>query len=86
MLRLKERCVARTLTEVLHSRNPYSPDDTTIDIRYKAEEWLIRIKKLLNWHFIHLFDSFQLWVVHVPNEGPVRTFGAIADGPFVVQP
>ena len=72
--------------EVLHSRNPYSPEDPTIDIHYKVEEWLIRIKKLLSWHFVHLVDSLQLWVVQVPNEGPVRTFGALADGPFVVDP
>lgn len=72
--------------EVLHSRNPYSPEDPTIDICHKAEDWLARIKMLLSWHFVHLVDSQELWVIQVPNEGPVRTVGAIADGPFVVQP
>jgi hypothetical protein len=29
--------------EVLHSRNPYSPEDPAIDIHYKAEEWLLSV-------------------------------------------
>ena len=70
---------------VLHSRNPYSVEDPTIDIRYKAEEWFARIKKLLSWHFVHLVDAPELWVIQVPSEGAVHAFSAIADGPFVVQ-
>jgi hypothetical protein len=72
--------------EVLHCRNPYSPEDPTINIRYTVEEWLSRIKTLLSWHFVHLVDSLELWVIQVPNEGPVRAVRAAAGGPFVVQP
>lgn len=77
---LYDRCA-----EVLHCRNPYSPDDPMIDIKYRLEEWLDRIKRLLGWHFVQLVDSLELWVVQVPNEGPVRAFRAAADGPFVVE-
>jgi hypothetical protein len=27
-----------------------------------------------------------LWVVQVPDEGPIRGFVGAADGPFVVEP
>ncbi len=72
--------------EVLHCRNPYAPGDTTINLHFTVEEWLRRIKILLNWHFVQLVDIPGLWVIQVPNEGPVRAVAALANGPFVVQP
>lgn len=72
--------------EVLHCRNPYASGDTTINVHFTIEEWLRRIKLLLSWHFVQLVDTPGLWVIQVPNEGPVRALAALADGPFVVQP
>jgi hypothetical protein len=80
------RLLRRLAESTLHSRNPYSPEDPTIDIHCSVEEWLAHIKKLLSWHFVHLVDSLELWVVQVPNEGPVRAVGVIADRPSVVMP
>ena len=71
---------------MLHSRNPYSPGDPTVNIHYSVEEWLRQIKTFLRWHYSHLVDTPGLWVIQVPNDGPVRAVTAIADGPFVVQP
>ena len=71
--------------EVLHCRNPYAPGDPTIDVRYPVEEWVRRIKTLLNWHFVQLVDTPGLWVIQMPNEGPVHGILAMADGPFVVE-
>ena len=71
--------------EVLHCRNPYAPDDPTINVKYTVDEWSRRIKTLLGWHFIQLVDLEGLWVVQVPNEGEIRGFLAMADGPFVVE-
>ena len=71
--------------EVLHCRNPYAPGDPTINVKYPVHEWSRRIKALLNWHFVQLVDVQGLWVIQVPNEGPVRGFSAMADGPFVVE-
>lgn len=65
--------------EFVHLRNPYSPGDRTADIHYQAEAWTSRIS-LLSWHLVHLVDSLELWVTQVPDEGPVRAAGAIADG------
>jgi hypothetical protein len=31
-------------------------------------------------------DVPGLWVIQVPDEGPVRGFFGAADGPFVVEP
>jgi hypothetical protein len=71
---------------VLHCRNPYAPGDPTINVKYTVDEWSRRIKALLSWHFVQLVDSLELWVIQVPDEGPVHAFRAAADGPFVVQP
>jgi hypothetical protein len=72
--------------KVLHCRNPYAPGDPTINVHFTVEEWLRRIKLLLGWHFVQLVDTPGLWVIQVPNEGPVRAVTALADGPFVAQP
>lgn len=72
--------------EVLHCRNPYAPGDPTINVKHTVDEWSRRIKALLSWHFVQLVDVPGLWVIQVPNEGPVQGFSAMADGPFVVEP
>jgi len=72
--------------EVLHCRNPYAPGDPTINVKYTVDEWSRRIKALLGWHFVQLVDVPGLWVIQVPNEGPIHAVMAIADGPFVVEP
>jgi hypothetical protein len=71
--------------EVLHCRNPYAPSDSTINVKYTVDEWSRRIKALLSWHFVQIVDVQGLWVIQVPDRGPVRGFPAAADGPFVVE-
>ena len=70
---------------MLHCRNPYAPGDPTINVKYTVDDWSLRIKALLGWHFVQLVDVQGLWLIQVPNEGPVRGFLAAADGPFVVE-
>ena len=72
--------------EVLHCRNPYAPENGGIDFRYSVDGWSARIKALLSWHFVQLLDVNMLWLVRVPNEGPVEAWPLGADGPFVVEP
>jgi hypothetical protein len=72
-------------SEVLHSRNPYAPGDAAIDVKYTVDEWSRRVKALLSWHFVQLVDVHGIWVVQVANDGPIRAFPAITDGPFVVE-
>lgn len=71
--------------EVLHSRNPYSPGDPTINVKYTVDEWSRRIKALLSWHFVQLVDVQGVWLVQVPNQGPIHGVMATADGPFIVE-
>jgi hypothetical protein len=73
-------------SEVLHCRNPYAPGDPTINVKYSGDEWSRRIKLLLCWHFVQIVDVPGLWVIQVPDEGPVRGFFGPADGAFVVEP
>lgn len=72
--------------EVLHCRNPYAPGDPTINVKYTVDEWSRRIKLLLSWHFVQIVDVQGLWVIQVPDDGPVHGFFGAADGPFVVEP
>jgi hypothetical protein len=72
--------------EVLHCCNPYAPGDPTINVKYTVDEWSRRIKALLSWHFVQIVDVQGLWVIQVPDQGPVQGFPAAADGPFVVEP
>lgn len=72
--------------EVLHCRNPYAPGEPIINVKYTVDEWSRRIKALLSWHFVQLVDIDGLWIMQVPDQGAVRGFAAMADGPFVVEP
>lgn len=71
---------------MLHCRNAYAPGDPIINFKYTVDEWSRRIKALLSWHFIHLVDVQGIWVIQVPNQGPVQVSGAIAHGPFIAEP
>jgi hypothetical protein len=72
--------------EVLHCRNPYAHGDPTINVKYAVDDWSRSIKTLLGWHFVQIVDVPGLWVIQVPNDGPIRGFFGSADGPFVVNP
>ncbi len=71
-------------SELLHSRNPYAAGDAAIDSRYPIDVWSRRVKTLLSLHLLQLVDVDGLWVVCVPNQGPVEIVAAMADGPFEV--
>jgi hypothetical protein len=70
--------------ELIHCRNPYAPSNATT-VTHGPDEWSKRFKALLSWHFVQLVDVPGIWVVRVPNQGPVTAFMAAADGPFVVE-
>ena len=72
--------------EVLHAPNPYAPGEYNINVKYPADEWSRRIKALLSWHFVQLVDVPGIWLIQVPNAGPVRAFPAMADGGYVFDP
>jgi len=69
----------------LHHGGAQSLLGSTINVKYTVDEWSRRIKALLSWHFVQLVDVPGLWVIQVPNEGPVHGVMAMADGPFVVE-
>jgi hypothetical protein len=70
----------------LVGKNSYAPGDPTINVKHTVDEWSRRIKLLLGWHFVQIVDVQGLWVIQVPDQGPVRGFFGAADGPFVVEP
>ena len=62
-------------SNVLHTRNPFTPKDPTIQIGYSVHEWVARIQRLLGWHLVHLLDGNK-WIVNIPSEGNVHTWSA----------
>ncbi len=60
-------------SEVLHTRNPFTGKDSTIETGYTVQEWVARIQRLLGWHLMHLAGGYK-WVVHIPSEGNVRAW------------
>jgi hypothetical protein len=57
-------------SEVLHTRNPFTSKDPTINIKYSVPEWVARIQRLLTWHRVGLVSG-TMWVVRIPDKGNV---------------
>jgi len=62
-------------SEVLHTRNPFTSKDPTINIKYSAPDWVARIQRLLAWHRVRL-ASGTMWVVCIPDKGKVELWPA----------
>jgi hypothetical protein len=62
-------------SEVLHTRNPFSTKDPTIQIGYTVQEWVARIQRLLRLHVTHLISGDK-WVVNIPADGNVQVWAA----------
>jgi hypothetical protein len=60
-------------SEFLHSRNPFTPKDPVVKLGYNTRGWVSRIKCLLKLHVTDLVDG-SVWIIEVPNEGPVRGY------------
>lgn len=59
----------------LHARNPFTAKPSQIDILYPVQEWVVRIRRLLLWHVMHLVNGDK-WVVNVPFAGVVQAWPA----------
>jgi hypothetical protein len=59
----------------LHVRNPFTAKASPIDILYPVQEWVVRIRRLLLWHVMHLVSGDK-WVVNVPLTGAVQAWPA----------
>lgn len=60
-------------SEFLHVANPFSTRNPIIRMRYNVNQWLKRIKTLLELHVMHLVDG-KAWVVQVPEQGSVKAW------------
>lgn len=58
-------------SDFLHVTNPFSVKDPVIKMRYSVSQWLDRIQALLALHVMRLVDG-NLWIVEVPERGPVK--------------
>lgn len=62
-------------SEILHSRNPFMTKDPVVKLGYSVKQWIVRIQRLLAFHRVSLVDG-SLWMIHIPNEGPVKGYAA----------
>jgi hypothetical protein len=67
----------RHSSEVLHTRNPFKEGDPSINIGYTVQEWAIRFRNLIRWHFMTLVNGNVL-LCNVPDEGLVHVYPAAA--------
>lgn len=61
---------------VLHMRNPFSSKDPIARMRYKVDDWAMRIQNLLSRHLIQLVDDGTAWLVTIPGSGDVEIVNA----------
>jgi hypothetical protein len=62
-------------SDVLHTRNPFTPKDPTIQIGYTVQQWVARVQRLLGLHLVHLAGGDK-WIVNVPAEGDIQVWHA----------
>jgi len=62
-------------SEVIHTRNPFTGKNPTINTKYSVEEWIARLQRLLTWHRVGLVGG-TMWVVHIPEKGDVQVWPA----------
>ena len=64
-------------SEVLHTWNPYRAGPWQLDTEKPIAEWVQRLQRLLNHHYIRLLDG-TVWVIQMvhPVDGKVHAFPA----------
>jgi len=58
-------------SEVIHTRNPFSASEPTIDFVHSVDQWLDKIMRLLQLHLIVLAGRSEVWLgsMHEPSDG-----------------
>lgn len=67
-----------TCSEVLHTWNPFRPGPFTLNSKRPFSEWVNRIQRLLDLHYIRLYEGASVWVVQMqhPETGRVTAWEA----------
>jgi hypothetical protein len=70
---LYDRC-----SDAIHTWNPFRPGPRVIDLNRNFAEWVARIERLLDFHYIRLVDQSELLVVYFnhPTLKSVAAFSA----------
>ena len=65
-------------SEILHTWNPYRAEPRTINTLRPLAEWVHRIQRLLDLHYIQLAGQNGVWVIQMnhPVDGKVHAFSA----------
>jgi hypothetical protein len=65
-------------SEVIHARNPFKAGPPVVRFERSISDWVVRIQRLLDVHWIRLVESTDVWVVqmHQPVGGKVHAYYA----------
>lgn len=67
---LYDKCSA-----VLHTWNPFRTDARVVDFEHSIQEWVRRIQRLLNEHWIRLVGTDDVWLVQMSApDGKVHAY------------
>ncbi|MFN7780239.1 MAG: hypothetical protein ACK5RK_15495 [Betaproteobacteria bacterium] len=70
-------------SEVLHTWNPFRQDPRVVHTARPMAEWVQRIHRLLNIHYVQLVDMDEVWLVEMHNavDGKVHAYPATSPPP-----
>jgi hypothetical protein len=64
-------------SDALHEWNPYRPDPRVVNLHRPMAEWVERIRRLLEWHVVHLVGTKDIWIVQFDgSDGLTHAFPA----------
>lgn len=70
-----------TCSEALHEWNPYRTDRRVIEFGHSIGEWVVRIRRLLELHFVRLANTRDIWVIQFNNPAGTVTGSLAVDVP-----
>ena len=67
-----------TCSKVIHTWNPYAPGPRVVVTQRPLSEWVHRIQRLLDLHYLQFVSENGVWVIQMnhPDDGKVHAFPA----------
>ena len=67
-------------SEVLHTWNPYRTDPRVVNFERPLSEWVSRIQRLLDMHYVALAGRGEVWLVQMvgPLDGKAHAYMAVS--------
>lgn len=70
-----------TCSAAIHEWNPYRTDPKIIEFGHSIGEWVVRLRRLLELHWVRLASTRDIWVIQFNNPAGTVTGFRTADAP-----